>query len=103
MMRSAISPRLAMRIFLNIYLRFFTTKETKIHEEKLGCVSPSTLDPDGEQRLAVFHGLSILHETFDDLACGVRLDLIHQLHRFHDAKDLPVFDAVAGLDERRRP
>src|SRR6187399_2435130 len=65
MMRSAISPRFAMRIFLNTALWL-----------------------DAEERLPEFYGLSVLGEHLGDLAGHLALDLVHQLHRFDDAERL---------------
>src|ERR1051325_113092 len=59
-MRSAISPRLAIRIF------------------------PNTLAEDEEGR-AVFHRLAVLHQDGLHPACRVGLDLVHQLHPLDDA------------------
>src|SRR6056297_1168480 len=74
MTRSAISPRLAMRILLNIRL-------------------PRLLDD--HQRSAVFHGRAILDEDPFDGARARRGDLVHCLHRFHDQQGLPLFHLVA--------
>src|SRR5436190_23684913 len=66
--RSAISPRLAMRILSNIRLL------------------------DDRQRLAELHGLGVLHEDLDELAGLGRRDRVHGLHRFDDEErpaDLP--------------
>src|SRR5688500_9837977 len=77
MMRIAISPRFAMRIFLNI--GFY-----------------------GEQPLPVLHGLAILDIDLDDFAVVFRVDLVHQFHRFDDAQHVPFFDGAADIYERRR-
>src|SRR5882672_12020662 len=74
-MRSAISPRLAMRIFSN------------------------TLAED-EKRLAVLDGLAVLHQDRLHHPGGVGVDLVHQLHRLDDADDLAFLDRLADLDER---
>src|SRR3954469_23013809 len=66
MMRIAISPRLAIRIFLNIAPRL-----------------------DREQPLAVLHRLPVLDVDLYNLAIELRVDLVHQLHRFDDAQHLP--------------
>src|SRR5215467_9868277 len=78
MTRSAISPRLAIRIFLNM-------------SDGL----------DGEQPFAVLHRLAVLDVGADDLAVVLRRDLVHQLHRFDDAEHLILLDAIADLHERR--
>src|SRR5687768_11452921 len=74
-MRSAISPRLAIRILPNI----------------------SAQD---EKRLAVFHRLAVLDQDGFHHACGVGLDLVHQLHRFDDADGVALLHRVADFDER---
>src|SRR2546426_4345867 len=74
-MRSAISPRLAIRIFSNM----------------LG---------ENEQRLPVLHRLAVLHEHRFHHAGGVGLDLVHQLHRLDDANRLAFLDGLADLDKR---
>src|SRR5687767_11239239 len=77
-MRSAISPRLAIRIFSNIGLR------------------------QDEQWLSVLHRLAILDQDGLDRAGRVGLDLVHQLHRFDDADRLPLLHGMADLDEHLR-
>src|SRR3989454_1167636 len=74
-MRSAISPRLAIRIFSNM----------------LG---------ENEQRLPVLHRLAVFHEHRLHHAGGVGLDLVHQLHRLDDANRLAFLDGLADLDKR---
>src|SRR5262245_17546562 len=76
-MRSAISPRLAMRIFSNTR-----------------CLL------DDEERLAVLDRLPVLDQDRLDDAVLVGLDLVHQLHRLDDANGLARLDGVADLDER---
>src|SRR5580693_7730021 len=61
--RTAISPRLAIRIFWNI--------------------SPRT---NGEQSLSVFHRAAVFHQLRHDGPGDLRLYFVHQLHRFDDAK-----------------
>src|ERR1039458_4941845 len=75
MTRTAISPRLAMRIFLN--------------------------RTDGKQSLPVLHRLPVHDQfTFDDFA-GFALDLVHQFHALDDAEHLAGLYALADADERR--
>src|SRR5947209_17432744 len=75
MMRSAISPRLAIRIFLN--------------------------GPDAKEGFSVFHRLTVLDEASLHDASHVRLDLVHQLHRLDDAEDLTKADVLTNAHERR--
>src|SRR6185295_16798831 len=79
--RSAISPRLAMRIFLNIVPRLRG-------------------EANGEELFAVLDGLAVAGIDRDDFALDVRLDLVHQLHRFDDAEDLALADPLSDLGER---
>src|SRR5918998_4552465 len=48
---------------------------------------------DPEEDLAVLHGLRVLHPDLPDDARELRLDLVHDLHRFDDAEHLPLRDA----------
>src|SRR5881296_2298672 len=85
MIRSAISPRLAIRIFLN-----------------MGCAGTGSCRrglPDLEQRLPVLHRLPVRDQSLENLAVAVRLDLVHQLHRLDDAHHLPLLHPVPDLDE----
>src|SRR5689334_22728768 len=79
--RSAISPRLATRTFLNFS-------------------RSSGLDL--EQRLAVLDGRAVLDQDADDRARDVGLDLVHQLHRLDDAQHLALLDLVVERRVRRR-
>src|SRR5215467_5562592 len=89
MMRRAISPRLAIRIFLNM--------------DGPGARSCGRGFPDLEQRLPVFDRLSVRHQRLEDLSVAVRFDLVHQLHRLDDAQHLPLLHLVADFGERARP
>ena len=75
MTRRAISPRLAMRIFLNM---------GSVRARRAG---PS-VRPDGEERLAVLDGLPVLVVDLHDLPRHLGLDLVHELHGFDDAEHL---------------
>src|SRR5262245_4397746 len=83
MTRSAISPRLAIRIFLNMIAGV----------ARLG-------SPDGEQPLAVLDRLAVLDVHAHDLTVVLGRDLVHQLHRLDDAEDLIFLHALANLDKR---
>src|SRR5256885_16095538 len=82
MIRSAISPRLAMRIFENIR-------------------GPASCGLEAEERLAVLDRATVLGKRFDQAAGALRLDLVHQLHRLDDAEDLALLHHRTDLDERR--
>src|SRR6185295_1946032 len=88
--RSAISPRLAIRI-----LRKLTGS---------GPPSPTrgaaaSIRADGEERLAVLDGLPALVVDLDDLPRDLRLDLVHQLHGLDDAEHLAHAHAVTHVHE----
>src|SRR5262245_6949292 len=80
MTRSAISPRLAMRTFLNI------DGGSGAAGGASPSPAPSALRPDGEQRVAELHGLAGLPVDAQDLSRHLGLDLVHQLHGFDDAQ-----------------
>src|ERR1700756_3259808 len=73
--RSAISPRLAMRIFSNIALL------------------------DDRERLAELHRLAVGDQDLDDPAALRRGDRVHGLHGLDDEQGLARLDGVADLDE----
>src|SRR3954454_8686613 len=73
--RSAISPRLAIRILSNISL-------------------------DDHERLTVFHGLAVFEQDLRDRAGARRRNLIHRLHRFNDQQGVAYFHHAADVDER---
>src|SRR6516225_1686270 len=74
MTRTAISPRLAIRIFLN--------------------------RTDGKQCLPVLDRLPVHDELALDDAADFRLNLVHELHALDDAEDLARLDPFAYADER---
>src|SRR5579859_7432181 len=84
--RSAISPRLATRIFWNMGWAplLFAARM------------------DAEEGLPVFDRLPILHKNAQHLAADVGLDFVHQLHSFHDAQRLPGFYVAADFYKRLR-
>src|SRR5580704_16199210 len=77
--RSAISPRLAIRILSNIEPSF-----------------------DDHQRLAVFDRLTVRDENLNHRAGARRRDLIHRLHRFDDEQRLAGLHLAADVDEGTR-
>src|SRR5579863_1412400 len=74
--RRAISPRFAIRIFLN--------------------------GPDAKEGLSVFHRLAVLNELAFDDSSDVGFDLVHQLHGFDNAENFTGSDVLADTHERRR-
>src|SRR4051794_3573282 len=86
MIRSAISPRLAIRTFLNMF--------------RPGTESTALLDL--EELLAELDGLAVLDQDLDDRAVDLALDLVHELHRFDDAEHGAGPDLRADLGEGLR-
>src|ERR1700722_8395521 len=76
MTRTAISPRLAIRIFSNMSAR-----------------------TNREQGFAVLYSAAVLHQLGHDGAGYFRLDLVHQFHRFDDAQHLARLYGITDLDE----
>src|SRR4051812_45701990 len=68
-MRNAISPRFAIKTFLNM---------------RATLASAALLDL--EQLLAELDRLAVLHQDLGDRAFDVALDFVHQLHRFDNAE-----------------
>src|SRR5688500_16083316 len=83
--RSAISPRLAIRILSKSFSGAAAT--------------PLTQD---EQRLSELHRLTVLDQDRLDDAGGVGLDLVHELHRLDDAERVALLNRIPDLDERLR-
>src|SRR4051794_34247068 len=77
--RSAISPRLAIRIFRN------TTSERL----------------DQEERLPELDGPAVLDHDLRDAPAELGLDLVHHLQRLDHAEHLSALHDVADLDEGR--
>src|SRR5579859_4493367 len=83
--RRAISPRLATKIFLNIGWKLLFAAR-----------------PDAEQRLPIFHGLPVICEYPQHFPTDIRLNLVHQLHRFHNAERLTSVHVPAHFHKRFR-
>src|SRR6266508_3530484 len=108
-MRQAISPRLAIRIFLNFLISGFIFGP----KYNVQCPTPfsswRTLDLGpwtfelllkSEQRLAILNRLSIFNVNLRDFASGLGLNFIHQLHRLDNANHGFGLDAGADLHKR---
>src|ERR1700685_2986992 len=78
--RSAISPRLAMRILSNIEAPLL----------------------DDHQRLAIFDRLAVSDKNLDHCAGARRRGLVHRLHRFDDEQRLAGLHLAADLDQGAR-
>src|SRR4026208_2592907 len=76
-MRTAISPRFATRIFSNMSVgrarRFSAPFESPLRRSNL------------EHRLAELHRLGVIHQDRTDHTLRLGFDLIHHLHRLYDA------------------
>src|ERR1051325_7337953 len=94
--RSAISPRLATRTFLNI-------RRSNL-ERRSASLSPlgSRCWPEIEQRLAELHRLAVLHMALQHFAIELRFNLVHELHGFNNAENLPHPDTVPDIHKWRR-
>src|SRR5579859_6093283 len=79
-MRSAISPRLAMRIFWNKVARGLF---------------------DDHQRLAVFDRLTVRYQNLRQGSALRRLDRVHHLHRLNDQQRVADLHRAADRRERR--
>src|SRR5438034_820608 len=66
-------------------------------------VGASGMRVHSEEGLSELDWLGILHADFAHQARDFGLDLVHDLHRFDDADDLPGGHATPGLDVRLRP
>src|SRR5271170_7446815 len=76
LMRRAISPRLAIRIFSNI-------------------------SGNDEKRLAELDRLGVVDTDLADFARSGREDRVHRLHRFDDEERIAFLHRIADFDERR--
>src|SRR5580692_5039528 len=76
--RTAISPRLAIKIFWNILPR-----------------------TDREQGFSVLHRAAAFHQLGHHGSGDLRLDFVHELHRFDNAEHLAGLHRIAHLYERR--
>src|SRR5262249_6793340 len=79
--RNAISPRFAIRIFLNIYLFGWTNRK---------------------KWFAIFHTLTAAHQPLHNFAAYVGFNLVHQLAGPDDATPVAVLHRVAGRHTGRR-
>src|SRR5581483_5390647 len=77
---------------------FSTVRNEYFSEHISNSCSPLPL-PDGVELFSVFHGLTVLDEDADDFTRNVRLDLVHELHRFDNAHDGAFFHKVAHGNE----
>src|SRR5204863_4977388 len=90
--RSAISPRLAIRTFWNMWVARFGAP----------AVAPYHVSTHSEQRLAKLNRLTIISEHFVNNAAGFSLDLVHHFHRFDDANDGVFADGFPHFHKRWR-
>src|SRR6185437_2898475 len=84
--RNAISPRLAIRIFSSMGMGL---QRGAARRQGAACLF------DDEQRLIELDRLAVLDQNGLDPAGPLGLDLVHHLHGFDDAQDLPDLDLIA--------
>src|SRR5579863_2054580 len=105
MTRSAISPRFAMRTFLNMGTRgeLAAPPAKSLVERSPPSLTRSRLHllrlGHADEVLAVLDVLAVPHQDLFHLAVRFGLDLVHQLHRLDDADHLPLAHGLAELDE----
>src|ERR1700683_798787 len=92
MTRRAISPRLAIRILLNIR-KSYGGPSSRLYR---------SLAPNHKQLLPILDGLTVGDQLLHDLTAHVRFDLVHQLHGLDNAQHLSHLDRIAWLYKRRR-
>src|SRR5215475_2505831 len=85
--RSAISPRLAMRIFSNIFAAYACLRQALSDTGVARCSGPghswsAARSFDDHQRLAELDRLAVLDENLRHGAGARGGDLVHRLHRF---------------------
>src|ERR1700729_2903625 len=101
--RSAISPRLAMRILSNMGA-WMASSEWRM--EEVDCLRigywPLTIRPlfNNHQRFAEFDGLAVFDQNLRHSAGARRRNLVHRLHRFDDQERLSHRHLAADFDER---
>src|ERR1019366_5843298 len=98
-MRSAISPRLAIRIFLNIAGVSACLPAANASGLSRGSRGRSF---DAKQGLAKLDRFAVRAKNLPDGAGRVGLDLVHDLHGFDDADRLAQLESAADFAERLR-
>src|ERR1035437_903755 len=98
MMRTAISPRFAIRIFSNMPKDVGGLDEAA----RLAILDDGSGWADLKQGLAKLHRFSVLDHDLGNHALGLRLDLVHHLHRLDDTDDCLGADLRAHFNIRRR-
>src|SRR5579864_8422839 len=100
MIRSATSPRLAIRIFLNMRRSSWVQPGNADPAAETDARPVAWLvGPDREQPLAVLDGLPALDIDVHDFAVVLGVDFVHELHGFDDAEHLPLLHSRADLDK----
>ena len=110
MIRSAISPRLAISIFLNTQtpqwspnFKLLGSNSKLIYlnldvELWISRTGAELYRFDHEERLPVFHGLSILDKDLNDLTGCLGFNLVHEFHGLNNTEYLPFFHDVTAFD-----
>src|SRR5215213_8891848 len=103
-MRQAISPRLAIRIFLNLRgLKAIRTVATKRHKKhKISCAfcARYSLTFNAEEGLAVLDRLPVLHINLHYFTTRLSLNLVHEFHGLDDTNNTVGFDVATDLHKR---
>src|SRR6266704_1725475 len=96
MTRSAISPRLAINTFSNIW-------DGAIRRGRRGDSRLTLLAlTDPEKRLAKLNRPAVFSEHFSDDATGFCFDFVHDFHRLDNANDCLFSDGLTYFNKRRR-
>src|SRR5882724_6537943 len=96
MMRTAISPRFAIKIFSNIWHCYYQQPDNVCP----GRVPPACGDlrSNLEQWLAEFDGLGVLDQDLSHHSFGFSLDFVHDFHRLDNADDRFRVDLGTDVD-----
>src|SRR4051795_11863008 len=102
MMRRAISPRLAISIFLNITVHAVTDVGHEARRQDTWLTGVTSQRFDRDQALAILHGLPVLDVRLDELTLRLGGDLVHELHGLDDTEHLALADLLPDVHEGLR-
>src|SRR6267143_3769085 len=106
MIRTAISPRLATRIFSNMWFQELIIEllmagsgaQLSLNYQPVNHQLRFSNWPHLEHGLSKLHRFGIFHENLRDHSFDLRLDLVHDLHRLDDANDCVWIDLRSDFD-----